>query len=207
MAENLRFNHTGFTLAAYLFRQMLVEQNLDTEQAEYLSIKQFYEWVKEKQQNCFSDTSVIDTLFPDKAELVAAYSLVDSDFELVINIFDNPFSACAQLYCWWPLISCFSRKPITPKILGIELSGKIFFEDGIEVTLPMTLGEQAEPFTVGMVCSLWRAQLVMLQQALRSTNLQQIHDAIDKENPSIVHIPVRVYPEADTGISSEDTAD
>jgi hypothetical protein len=73
--SKLRFNHAGFTLVQHLFRQFLSDNELDTEQAQHVTIRQFYHWAQLRKMG--------DEFFYDKEELQQLYGLEEEHFELV----------------------------------------------------------------------------------------------------------------------------
>lgn len=180
--SKLRYNHAGFTLVAHLFRQYLVEEDLDTKEAEHVSIGSFYKWAKERRDD--------NELFPDKAELQEFYEIDDEHFEFVEKVFSKPFFACSHLYVWWPLLCLSGRKPLKHKPIAISLAVSIQFDDGLTAHLPMPLGIQSEPFSDGMVLTLWRAQMSQISNMLRDTGLDHIHDTVEKTGNKIATLEV-----------------
>jgi hypothetical protein len=168
----LRFDHPGFTLTGHLFRQFLVEEEMTTKDAEEVAIRTFYEWAMVRIE---SNPECELPLFPDKEELIELYDFNDEIFELVSALFENPFSACGQLYEWWPMFCFAGRRPLKHKIEAISLSAAIRFEDGHMAHIPMPTGAQAEPYTDGMIMTLWRGQLNRISQLLVVDGADSLH--------------------------------
>ena len=147
--DNLRFDSPIFTLVQHLFRRFVVETEQSTEEAEHSTIREFVEWANEQYQ-----------LFPDKEELEETYDFDEESFELVSKMMERPFLACGQLYSWWPLLVLSSRKPLKHKVKAISLAVAVKFDDDQVVHFPFPLEhEMSDPYTDGMILTLWRNQL------------------------------------------------
>lgn len=183
--NKLRYDHPGYTLVAHLFRQYLVDNDIDTEQAEKVTIRQFYEWVVADQGE-----PTVDSLFPDKSALQETYDISDEVFEDITGVFSNPFDACARLYTWWPLLTLAARKPLTNTVAAIALTVSVHFKDGLDAIFTMPLKPDLGPFTDGLVSTLWRGQLVQVGTLLRSKGLDAIHSEMStgKLSTVVTHI-------------------
>lgn len=204
MATNLRFGHPGYTLVAHLFRQFLVDNDLDTKEAEHVSIRKFYDWANEiKEENSTAEVP----LFPDKDALQEVYDISDDDFEFINEIFDSPFDTCAHLYSWWPLLCLAGRLLPKNKILAISLAVSVRFEDGVTIHFPLPVGQQSEPFTDGMVMSLWRGQLSMIAHMLRDKSLDYFHDETVKRGLTQASLDVefKENTDGDVGLCREES--
>lgn len=197
MPSKLRFNHPGYTLMSHLFRRYLAEQDLDTKQAEAVTIRQFYTWGHELAQESY--------LFPDKELLQETYELDDEQFEFVTGLFANPFEATTHLYSWWPLLTLAARPQPKNKVSAISLAVSVQFADGLVAHLPMPLGLQSEPFTEGMVSALWRGQLVMIGQMLRARSLDELHDLVKSSGETSASLEVEVTETYISDIGSDET--
>lgn len=180
--SKLRFNHAGFTLVQHLFREYLADNDLDTEQAQHVTIRQFYNWAQYRK----AETG----LFPDQEELKKLYGLKDLTFWSTEHILDDPFDAAVHLFSWWPLIVMAGRYKPKNKVAAISLAGSIKFEDNTTAHFLMPLGLQSEPFTEGMISALWRGQLMMLDRVLKEKSLDELHDEITASGKPFVNFPV-----------------
>jgi hypothetical protein len=180
--SKLRFNHAGFTLVQHLFRQFLSDNELDTEQAQHVTIRQFYHWAQLRKMG--------DEFFYDKEELQQLYGLEEEHFELVEKMLSDPFDAAVHLFSWWPLIVMAGRYKPKNKVAAISLAGSIRFEDNTTAHFLMPLGLQSEPFTEGMISALWRGQLMMLDRVLKEKSLDELHDEIAASGAPYVNFPV-----------------
>jgi hypothetical protein len=201
--SNLRFNHPGYTLVAHLFRQFLVEEDIDTKQAEFISIRKFYRWARRRIE---SNPAVELPLFPDKAKLQEVYDITDDNFEFISELFESPFEACAHLYTWWPLICLAARGPSKHNVQAISLAVSIRFEDGVTLHFPMPLGQQTEPYSDGLVLTLWRGQLAMVAHMMRSRSLDELHDIATAQGLTTASMEVEIQDdiESDIGLCKED---
>jgi hypothetical protein len=195
--SKLRYNHAGFTLVSHLFRQFLVEENIDTEAAERVTISQFYKWVKGRRD---VHAEYEYGLFPDKDELQEAYDIEDEHFEFVDNLLSKPFLACSHLYVWWPLLCMAGRKPLKNKPVAISLAISIQFSDGLTAHFPMPLGLQSEPYSDGMVLTLWRAQMSQIANMLRDSGLDEIHDLVEASGGKLATLEVTSEDEGNSDL-------
>jgi hypothetical protein len=196
MSAKLRFTHAGYTLISHLFRRYLTENDLDTQQAESVTIRHFYNWIQAQIE--------LGKLFPDKDNLKEVYNLEDEPFEFVEELFSNPFSACAKLYSWWPLLTLAGRPKPRQKVTAIALTVAVQYEDGVIARFPMPLGLQSEPFTEGMALALWRGQITMVGQMLKSKSLDQIHDLITAAGETDANLDIAVSEQFVSDITGED---
>lgn len=169
----LRYDSPAFTLTLHLFRQCLDELSLDSEQAEILRIKEFYAWLQiRREQHSFLD----DPMFPDKDELQEFWGIGDSTFTALGRIFSDPFETCERVHPWWPLLSLAARRPLQHPIAGIKITLEINYEGGNNVVIPMPLGQQDEPYTSGMILTLWRAQLSQAINSLADIGFDNLYE-------------------------------
>ena len=167
MAKNLRFGSATYTLVWHLFRRYVEEQELTTNEQEGIKIGDFYEWTQDQ----FG-------LFPHKEDLEEAYDLGEEDFERVNQLLSDPFQAMSKLYTWWPMLALSGRKPLTHKPVSIALSVAIQFEDGHQAQIPLPLGGQPEPYTDGMVLTLWRGQLAQISDVLAVRGIDSLYEQV-----------------------------
>lgn len=171
--SNLRFNHPAFTLTLHLFKNYLVEKDLDTEQAEKVTIKEFYEWVKERQEE---NAMLEHPAFPDLADILTKLDIDDEEFIYVENMFEDPFICVSNLHPWWPVIRLYLRKSPDIKVELISLTASIKYDNGVTAHLPMILPATSEPFNEGVIGSVWRSQLNVLTQTVTEKGLKAIYD-------------------------------
>lgn len=199
MAAKLRFNHAGYTLISHLFRRFLTETDKDTKEAETVTIRQFYNWIQAQIES--------GGLFPDRADLQELYEIDEDAFDFVEEMFDNPFNACAKLYSWWPLLTLAGRPKPKNKISAIALTVAVQYDDGVIARFPMPLGLQSEPFTEGMALALWRGQITMVGQMLKSKSLDEIHDIITAAGETDANLDIAVSEQFVSDIMNEEPSD
>lgn len=171
--KTLRYESPAFTLTLHLFRQCLDELSLDSEQAETLRIKEFFTWMQaRREQHSFME----DPLFPDREELQESWGISDRTFAVLDKVLSDPLETCERVYPWWPLLSLAARRPLQCPISGIKITLEINYEDGNNVIIPMPLGQQDEPYTGGMILTLWRAQLSQAINSLAAIGFDKLHE-------------------------------
>jgi len=185
----LRYQSAPFTLVLHLFRRYLVDNDLDTSDAEQATIHEFYDWTQEQ-----------DELFPDQSLLSEAYDLAEDDedaFEFVEQIFDSPFTACGHLTSWWPALVYSGRPPLKHPPVSIFLNVGVVFEDGQIATIPMPLGPQETPYTAGLILTFWRRQLEVVEELVRSQGIDFLHDSscTDDDPTTTRNIEITKNPE------------
>jgi len=143
--ENLRLDSPIYTLALHLFRQYLVNSGKTTEDAEQTSMRDFYIYL-----------SAQDTLFTDRDELVALYSITEEELELFEERVRDPFQFLADMYPIWPMVA-FAFKH-SPKIMpvSIALTALIKWDDGTATALPNVVEVPAGVPVDGFVLTAWR---------------------------------------------------
>lgn len=184
--KNLRMNHPVFTLLAHLFRQFLAETDRTTEDAKHVRVRDFYRWAKARvKENVGCDYP----LFPEAEELAELHGFTHANFQLVTQIMHDPFSACQQLYYWWPMLCLRGKNTGKHKAVAVSLGASIKYEDGTTAHIPLAVGPQCEPYMDGLLLTTLRTQLQLITNTVLAVGLDKIHD---HAAVSGVVIPVQV---------------
>jgi hypothetical protein len=185
--SNLRFDHPIFTVTLHLFRQYLVDNDLDTEEAEKVTIKQFYEWGQARREENSHENF---PAFPDANQLLELYDITEEDLATVDELFEDPFNCVSELHIWWPLITLSTRGVPVNKISSIAIMASIKFENGYTIHLPKNLPLAKDAYGEGALISLWRSCLNAITEMVSVKTMDKIYaeNAIGGKTSSIVEV-------------------
>jgi hypothetical protein len=192
----LKFDSAIFTLLDILFKRFLDDSDLDTEQAQHVTYRKFYDWAQAQMNteawgtgNCTVEDRV-DRLFPNRDDICVAYPMLTGpDFVQVHTTMSDPFNAGAVFHTMWPMLTLAGMPPLKKPIDGLTLRVAIMFEpeEGqsrapehhaertVDIAMPIYAHEQGIPFTTGQIIALWRRQLEEIVKLIRTKGIEGIY--------------------------------
>lgn len=154
--DNLRHSSPMYTLALHLFRQYLVDHDKTTQDAEGVSLKDFYYYLRGK-----------DELFPDREELMITYDVTDEELLVLEEAVKEPFQFMTELFLMWPMISYAFRERPAHQPVYVELSATLAWDDRA-TSLPCRIAVPEEMPVEGFVLTSWRKALYDTMNLLMS---------------------------------------
>lgn len=100
---------------------MVEDKNLDTEQMQNLSIKEFVNWCLEHKEK---EPTLLAATQDERDEFRATLGLVPEDIITALNVIEDPYLACEVLLPYWNILVLMGRPPIKhiPDFIHVALT-------------------------------------------------------------------------------------